>query len=493
MRKGILLLIIVFCMTMAANAQQEITALNLTIQNPKDVYTVAQADKGLAFLFKTNKQYQTTILTDDFKEQRKTVYKRNTADKKEELLGGFIDSIYAVFYFHHPKSNILSQLKVNRVTGEQLHEKFFVLQPKEQVLKGFQMDNKFYILTVMQYKNDLTVYTISPHLASIQADMYNVEFPTFYGRISRKSDGTEEEKPVAIDAINPDAVYSIRTSHSDKKLYYQHGKIFLTFDDPDRTHLIEIDTEKKSSVYKKLNFTLERTSNISRQQGNSFIKDNTLYRVSMNPDQMNLSVLNLDTMNLLATYNVFPEENEVSIANSPIIQQGIIVGFDNNDEKIIRKTTQFFKKALGGEIAIVVNKMESDKLAIQIGSYEEFTVYRGAGTGIPLNSGSSYSPYSTASLGYGYPGFGYASYFPNSGSSMTRINLVHFESLFESTHKHVEGNVPKSAMQRVSDFKEEKFGPAWPEVNATFTYKQNIILGFLNKRTNKFQLLGFKK
>jgi len=493
MRKGILLLTIVFCMTMTANAQHEITALNLTIQNPKDVYSVAQAGKGLAFLFKTNKQYQTIILSDDFNEQRKTVYKRSADEKKEEILGGLIDSIYAVFYFHHPKSNILSQLKVNRTTGEQSYEKFFVLQPKEQVLKGFNMDGKFYILTVMQYKNDVNVYTISPHAAALQADMYNMEFPTFYGRLSRKSDGTEEEKPIVIDDINPETVNTIRSVHSDKKLYHSKGKIFFTFDDADRTHLIEIDTYKKSSVYKKLNFTLERTANVSRQQGNSFITDNTLFRISMNPDQMNLTVLNLDTMSLLATYNIFPEENEVNIANSPMVQEGIIVGFDNNDEKIIRKTSQFFKKALGGDIAIVVNKTEKNKLAVQIGSYEEFTVYKGAGTGTPISSGSSFSPYSTASLGYGYPGFGYSSYFPNSGPTMTRINLVHFESLFDDTFEHVEGNIPKSAMQKITDYKEDKFGPAGPEVNNTTAYKQNVILGYLNKRTNKFQLLEFKK
>ncbi|MFN3404887.1 MAG: hypothetical protein ACK40G_12380 [Cytophagaceae bacterium] len=488
----------------SVHAQQDTNNFDITIKNTRDAYSFTDGIDGMAYLLSSNKQYQIMLLNSPAEQQIKSTYIKTTSEKKDEVLGACLDQRYVTFFFSNPKSRSFSYLKTDRRNGENTYKTFMLREKNEHVFEAFEMNNVFYILTVEEYKNEINLISVSDGGEKIDKEKYLLEMNSFYAMVSKRTSRATESK-VDIHYVDYNKVNTIRGTYRRNKLYTYDNKIFMTFDEPGMTHLVTIDPIEKSAAYKKLNFSLERGNNSPQKQGNSFLYYKTLFRVSMSPDQLNLSALNLDSMYLVNSFNVFPE-GEIDIANTPLLMEGSSSG-SSGDETVLKKSTQFFKKALTGEIAVAVNPQDSGYYNVQLGSYEEFVQYRGGysggwgapgisfGMGMGMGMGGFYSPmYMPGYMGmapYRYPAFG-PSYYPS--SSVTKTRTVYFKSLLDSESlTHQQGNVAKTGIERMNDYFEGKFRNYSPELVTTVTYGDKMILGYLIKRTNKYQLVEFKK
>jgi hypothetical protein len=214
--------------------------------------------------------------------------------------------------------------------------------------------------------------------------------PVFFKKLVADNDrlNSTPDSHLGIERIEYSLENNIKSGYPDKKLYSHHDKIFMTFDEPACTHLVEIDPIAHRSSYKKLNFALEKGNATRTKQGNSFLYDNRLFRVTISPEQMNLSILDLDSIKLINSYNFYPED-EIGINNGPIVQDGGTTVINMQNEKVLEKPQQYFRNVINGNLSVAANKIGEDKYEVEIGSYEKILTGRsGLGsTGLSVGIG----------------------------------------------------------------------------------------------------------
>jgi hypothetical protein len=493
----------------ALHAQTELGQIDLKIKSPDDAYPASDSLGHLAYIFQNSKQYQFSIINSDYSTNSPVLITRNPKDKKDKIVGSMIDNGMVTAYLLNKKLKTISALVVDGSSGS--YVKLITLAPNEEYLNAINMNGKFYVLTVPKFKNELKVYTMV-NGSNTETVNYTIEMPSFYTKLSTENNylNTPAESELGVEEIHYTPENNIKSSYPEKKFYYQNNKIFFTFDEPNCTHLIEIDPSSRRASYRKMNFSLEKGNNSRNKQGNSFLFDNRLFRGTISPDQMNLSILDLDSMALINSYNFYPEK-DIDISNGPVVQEGgSSYGIDN--ERILKKPEQYFRKVLNGNFGVAANKVDSGKYEVELGSYEEIITNRGGsygGYGSPISigigmgggfgmGGGGFGYPSPMYGGYGYPGSyygGFPGYYPysNSGSS-TRMRVVYFKTLLnKKDFKHIEGDIPKTLREKINDYEEGHFKNSSPDNIRITPYSNKLLLGYYQRAKKKYKIVEFKK
>ena len=383
------------------------------------------------------------------------------------------------------------------------------MNANDEFLRAFSMNGSFYILTVPKQKNILNIYVCGDG-KKVDAGSYPIEMTTFYATLSSNNNNLNEaaESQVGIETVRSRLDNNIKSAYPKKKLYFQDNKIYLSFDEPNSTHLVIIDVYASKSFYKKLNFSLEQGNNSSEKRGNSFLYENKLFRATVSPEMLNISIIDLDSIRLINSYNIYPDI-DITIANGPIKQES---GMNTiiTDEKVLHKTSQYFKRVLNGNLSIAANRSDSGRVVVEVGSYEEIITRSGGGFGTPgLSFGMGMGMgMGMGSVGFGNPyGFGNVfnpgfnggpgSNYPfyNSGNGNMRLRFVSFKSLFsEPTYHHLEGKVPKMLHEKINDYLSNRFVHHTPELSIITPYReQKLLMGYYMKNVNKFEIIAFDK
>lgn len=491
-------------------SQQKFSNFPIRINNPQEAFAVVNTNGDVGYVFEGNRQYQVIIINPMREVEKIAILNKSSERKKDKIVGAVLnDNAFSTFLLNE-KTGIISSVKTNRATGEYQYYKLAQMGPGDQFLRAFTYKNTFYFLTVPKHSNNLKVLQSSDG-SIIYEDIYPIEMTTFYTALSSSNELLNEpaESTVGIEVVKAGLENNIKSSFPKKKLYYHNDKLFFTFDEPHFTHLVEIDLINKKPYYKKLNFSLEKGNNSSTKRGNSFIQGPNLFRTTISQQQLNVSIVNLDSMKLVNTYNIYPDE-EINILNGPMVQEGGTSTL-SMDEKVIKKTSQYFNRVLNGNIAIAANKLDSAKYEVEVGSYEEFVTRNGTfggpslsvgmgmgmgmggmgmGFGSPFYSPWGYSPYGFGSGFYGYPG-----YYPYNSNYNTRLKIVSFKTLLkEESFKHINGEVPKTLRQQISDYFDSNYKNHAPDLYIITGYGDyNVLLGSLHKGDNKFEIVELRK
>lgn len=506
MKIHIILFLILITSAFRAIGQEDFAKFQVKI-NPKQGYAVVDSNGSVGYLFEGNKMYQFTIVNKNKQIERTTIVPLTSQNKKDDLHGAALNDSTFVAYLINKKSGVISSVITNRNTGTFTQNTIGQLTKGDQFLRAFPYNGVFYFLSVPSHSNVLKVMK-SEDGKILSETAYPVEMTTFYTALSTNNELLNEkaESDVGVEFIKQGLENNIKSSYAKKKLYCQNDKIVFTFDEAHLTHLVTIDLRTKKAEYKKLTFALEKGNNSTSKRGNSFVYDNHIFRTTISPQQLNISIVNIDSMELANTYNIYPEE-EIKILNGPMLQEG---GTNTMalDERVIKKTSQYFSKVLNGNIAIAANKLDSGKYQVEIGSYEEF-VSRGGngfggpslsigmgmgvgfGTGVGMGYGSPWgSPFGFGSGFYGYPG-----YYPYNNSFNTRLRIVSFKTLLENDDfKHTKGEIPRTLRQQISEYFEKNFRNSPPELHLITPYKEkSVLLGAYSSSKDSFYVVELTK
>ncbi len=486
-------------------AQQPVTEFLVRIKNPEDAMGVADTNGTVAYFFDGHKQYQATIINANNEVERNVSLNKLPTNKKDKLIGILLNEEVFAAFFYNNKFKTLSAVTLDRTTGDYKSYSLKVLAKDEYFLRGFAMNNRFYMLTVPKHKNILNLHE-SANGKQTTSGSYAIEFPEFYQLLDNNNDklNVPAETEVGIEVITGYLDNNVRASYPQKKMYHLHQNIIMTFDDATSTHLVTIDTEQKKSSYKRLNFSLEKGNLENQKNGNSFLLDKTLFRVTMSHEQMNLSIINIDSMALLNNYNFFPETG-IDILNTPIVQDNESSSlFGDGDGKEINRTSRYFNKVLDGNISIAVNKIDSGRIEIEVGSYEE-TVYRNNGFSGPggLSMGMGMGMGYGGMGGFGYPMYspfgmmgGYPGYYPyNNGPATVVRKVVSFKSMFdEYNFSHIKGSIPKTIRERASEYMGERFKDGKPDLYCiSYRSDASMLMGYYLKNKNQFSVVDFSR
>ena len=510
--KRLLTIIYIFLLLPASLVWAQKTVLEIEMKGGKaqNVFSTSDAYGNMAYIFQESKSIQVTVLDPSYKIIGEFLISREEAEKKNVIIGATLSDQNVVVYLYDDKERNFASLVVNRATGTyKFNPSIGTLGKTEYLLKSFEMEGQFYSMVVPQYKNSILLFT-SNEGSDFVIKTYEVNFPTLYAKLSAKNDELNQktQTPVGIEKISYTIENNIKSSYPSKKMYTYGNKIYMTFEEPAHTHLVILDPVTAQAVYRKLNFSLDKGKDLTPKQGNSFLFKGDLFRVTMNHDQLNMIIINIDSMDMLKSYNVFPDQ-PVSFINGVIKEDG-----NDIQEKQIRNTQQYFKKLNKGKLAVAVNELNDGRYETEVGAYEEVTVYRNSGMGYPISPGVSIGfgmgmgmggmgmGYGGMGMGYGgYPGYydpfysGYPGYYPyGSGSSTTSIHATYFQSLMRIEDlEHLDGNVPKSMREKINDYEQDVLKKSSPELLNIMPGNTGLVLGYYAKGRSRYNLVEFKR
>ncbi|MBX9850600.1 MAG: hypothetical protein K2X86_02465 [Cytophagaceae bacterium] len=487
-------------------AQQKLTEFSVKIPRPAEAFMVADQNQNLACIFQSNKSYEIDFLDNEYKVINTVISQKISADKNQKIVGAKMDAENCFVYFYNKKIKAFSVWTIRRSDGSNAYSRLHVVAHNDQFLRAFIMNNKLYVLLVPKHTNTLKVMVADG--ANLEQMSFNMEMPSFYATLIKGNDylNTEAESEVGIEEISYDLENNIKSSYPAKKLYHFDNKIYFTFDEPGLTHFIIVDPVSKTSEYKRLNFTLDRGDNSREKQGNSFLYYNRFFRTTISPELLNVTIINLDSMSLINSYNFKPDE-KIEISNGPIIQEGMTSNY-SSDEKIIKRTDQYFRKVLNGNIGIAANPVDSNKYQLEVGGLEMFNTnpgYRpgfngptisigmgmgmgtGFGMGMPYHGGYGSSMYGSGMHYNGFPG-----YYPY--QSVTRLRITYFKSLLKyDDFSHVEDAVRDNMKDKINEYEYQVFRYNPPEVLRITRYQNSVLFGYYVKNGRRFSIVEFRK
>ena len=507
-------------------AQNAEATIELKMKAPTAIYSAIDSSGNYVFIFQSSSQLQYSFFNASHQANGNIVITRPVDSKKDDIIGTQLDGDLCIQYLHNNKKATVSAIILNKTNGQNALVHLGQFSFADKYLKSFLLDGIFYILTVPQNQNQIDVWTINEN--KLEKESYPIEMQDLYGRLSAKNNTLNDEtnSSVGIDKINYDLENNVKSAQSSKKIYAYQNKIFLTFDDAENTHFIQIDLANKTAQYRQLQFSLDKSLNSYKKQGNSFLYKDVLFRATINPDQLNVSIIRLDSLLLLANYNAYPH-TKITFKNGPILQEG-----NNDKQKIIDDNAIYFKRVLASNVSIAATKKDS-LFVLEIGGYEKITNNGGNGPGglggpsISMGmgmggmggmgvmgmgmggmgmgmggmgmgmGGMGMGGMGMGGMGYGMgmPGYygGYPGYYPYN-SNYTSIRTVYFHSLINSsTYEHEAGIVPISLRERVSNFENTVFRDKVPELIQIVDLQTEIIIGFVIPNRSAFKTYSFGK
>jgi hypothetical protein len=486
----------------------------------QNVFSTSDTYGNLAYIFQESKSIQISILDANYTIKNEFLINRSETEKKNEVIGATLSAQNVVVYLYDAKERNLASLVVDRFSGNhKFNSSIGSIDKAEYMLKSFEMDGVFYSIVIPQHKNAALLFA-STEGGDYKIKNYEINFPTFYAKLSSNNEDLNQrsDTPVGIEKITYDLENNIKSTYPTKKMYTYDNKIYMTFEEPSHTHLIIIDPNSYIATYRKLNFSLDKDKNGNEstpRQGNSFLYKGNLFRATFNNSQLNLIVVNLVSMELLKSYNVFPDQ-DIPFING-------IIKEDGNDiqDRVIKNTQQYFKKIHKGKLAIAVNDLNDGQYEIELGAYEEVVTFRNSGMGgYPMSSGLSFGMggmgmgmggmgigMGMGGMGMGYGGMGmggmgmgmggYPGYYPyggGNGGSSTSIHATYFQSLLRTEDlSHIEGTVPKTIREKVNDYEQDVLRNTSPELFNVIPSYNGLILGYYIKGKSKYILVEFKR
>jgi len=521
--KKIVLALLICLAFFATNAQQPVCEFIVELPDLLDLVSSSDTQGNLGYVFQSKKGYEFVYLSPDVKVEKTLFTDRVTYSKGDELEGAVVYNDNFTAYLYNNSKDYIATLSTEKNSDVSKYSRPVTLAKNEHYLTSFSMNGLYYVLIVPQHSNKLKIFTFSKG-EKIDEFTYEIEMPSFYDQLSANNHllNRSSKSAVGIEEIRYDVENNIKSSYSDKKIYHINGKITLVFDDPNTTHFIVIDPTEHHVVYKKLNFPLDKGNSSRDKQGNSFMYYNRLFRATMSPEQLNITIIDLDEMSMINNYNIYPDR-DIEINNGPVVQEGGGALF-TKEEKTIKKPEQYFKKVLNSNLAIAANKIEGDKYEVEVGSYDEVITNNGGmggpgfgGPGLSIGMGGMGMGMGMGGMGMGMGGmgmggmgggyggmgmgmggmgggYGYPGYYSSGSGGGSRINIVYFKTLMDTSYcTHVEGNIPMTVRERINDYEMHDMSNVNPEFIKIYPYNTNTLLAYYTKQRKHFKIVKFQQ
>lgn len=283
-------------------------------------------------------------------------------------LGGTInDKKYTLFYTNSSKSKFAGIIFDFEKRWSNVFEIDLKLK-REIFVTQFTHENKFHIITVSYQTNHLNLYAFdnSGNFEKEIIDLTDHEFFTTVSYPARLKTALAMDinpRPITeIMWIQDDVPYSLDSMTSLYKLYILENTLHLAFDiNSDFTQIISYNLNSKKAEVKKVaqpEFEKDALTN-------SYIYDNKLFQIKINPRKMVLRITDFESGAILKEHEI-TKTDQLYLADGPIRQRG----GRYKKYRELEKTSQFLRKVGTGNPSIYVDKF-GDQYGLTMGSVEE--------------------------------------------------------------------------------------------------------------------------
>ena len=508
-----LLVLFLFAGISVLSAQDLKVSFALKNRNAEDIYSFSEDNGDLSYILQHGKDFQCEIFNSSLVRVSSRTFNVENFKKKSSYLGiNARKKQVEVFYFDE-HSHEISALVISKRDSSYKYIVLDNLGGEEEILKGFSADGEFRIMSVPRNRNMLVLRTFRGG-ELVDKKEFIITYPGFYSKLKEQMNSAQTDpnlSRLSISYIDYALGNDIYTSSSNKKLFAENGKVYLTFEDNTRTNLITIDLKSQTMDYKILRFEAERCKMAGSTYGNSFILGGYLYRATTCNSQLNICIVELATNQLIRNFNQFIEEPLK--LNSGSVYQEIIE--NNSSSRVpIESTKKYLEKLQEADVAIAANNVGNNTIELFVGSYLEAVIptnynngmspgmgmgmgmggMGGFGTGVGISIGTGIGSGGGMGSGFGSPYGGYSPYgmSPFSNYSSTTIRkMTSLRSLVSEDEFKLQNGTPvKIPLQQMKDYLSKNF-KGTPHLLNYGSFKGNAYLGYYSKKENLYRVYEF--
>ena len=479
MIKQIIIYILLF-FSLLSYGQEELAHFKVSMKKSapltKDIVPIVNKTTGnISFSLISSKSIFNYLFNDHFK-IIDSLQMENKSIKYKSIIGHSINSenecrIYLTSDFEDKFSIVNFSYK-----KDTSYIKDFELNFKDEVfVQAFPYNQHLYILSIIKKSSIINVYELNKD-GTIDKKSVDFSKTTFLNYKNKETTLYElllpnnsalkggpiisnSKKIADVVKIDTKILNPIDITAGLSKLYLYKNKVLLTLDQNEQlTQLISINLntfQKGVFQIKKPFYEIEK----NKKKTNSFICNDKIFMIATTKDKFTFMVKNLLNQNKIVEYSA-SETDSINFKNSPIIQVG---GYYDTYQEF-EKTKKFLRKIYDGDDGMSVYKTKNT-YEILLGGKAE---YKASGGGMGLGGPSiSTTSFGAVTVYYNPTLFAYNQY------AHTKSTFV--KGFFDKDFKHIEGNIPTNAYDKIKSIKEDK--EISPNAKTVFKYKDFYILG----------------
>jgi hypothetical protein len=448
--------------------------------NKSEVFAAKDKDNQVVLFLIDKKDFYAVSIDKDFQLKNQIDLQKPDSPLYKKILGGLYKDDRCVLFYTGSKEKQFTALSVDFLTGKSTTSRTLLKLEKEKFIDAFVYNEIFYLLTLTDRSNNIKVYSFTSRQEP-EATSYNFSelISMDLHEYLRKGFGSD----IDVQRIDPEAENNLSTTFAKNKLYYFDNKIYLTIDAPNGTGIITLDLITKQPDYRKITPASLKSSITTH---NSFIFRHILFQAAANADEMKIKASVFPEGTAIREFSV-ERGDDISFANTPIIQEGGGTAYAANTIRELSKTRQLLRKISASSVAISVCENRKQDLQMTVGSYKELNGGGGGmGGGMPMGGGSISTPYGPASLPTYYTA---PSYYAFQNNKLTKS--AYFKSVFENKSLlHKEGEVEQTIYEKIENY--EKMNEGKTTTETLFRMHNYFVYGYYDKSTKKYVMMKFE-
>jgi hypothetical protein len=489
-------------------AQQEFASLDLPLRRAEDLVSVADGDGNVCLYFFQGGKLHFSLL--DAKGQtvatQEIPYRNN---QQPQVLGTRVTDTEFVFYSRYVNGSkeLVRPFAVNRYSGafRSLPDVPIRKERNDSFVGAFADANHFYML-YSDRKDNLIFHR--------ELDESYYETRTF-STADLPRTRLRSERQNELIFVHPDLERTVFAGHHRSKLYTRGDRLYLVFDGfsvrgkrkEATTEVLTLDWSSGQTTYR----TLPSLPTQNQANFNSFLHQNTLFRVQLDKDEFTLTAFDFATLQPIKEFR-YTADQEIDIKATPVHQRGS-GGLFSSGNNVIEKTGKVMRNLANGKPAITVDAFNDSTLQLTIGSYQPPARrhngdptrmvrtpdrYIQTARGLYLMPGRWVPAYA---LPYSYTMFPYNNYyydpfFMRGGSESTGPGtstyfraVLDSETLAKATVATNDSTVA-TVQDQIEAYEEEL--KQTPEFKTLYRYGNNKLhYGYFDKRSKTFKILEF--
>ncbi|MBJ6117477.1 hypothetical protein JAO76_04705 [Pontibacter sp. BT310] len=508
MHKFILTLLLFMGFAQMASAQREFANLELPLRQPEDLVSVADDNGNVCLYFYQNNKLHFTLVspTGEVLAQHEIPYRWN---RDPQVLGTRVTDTDFIFYsrYENGRRDYVRPFAINRKTGafRSLQDVELDKERNTYFVGGFGDDEHFYMLYTDR-KDRLHLYRSSDSpegLAKMERQIFEPNLP---------DTRTKDTRLMDLVYVHPDMEQTVVAGYHSGKIYSRDGNIYIIFDgqslkDLNRkeatTEILALNWDTGKTTYRTLP-ALEQRNDPSF---NSFLFRDTLFRLQLDRDKLNLTAYNFNTLEPVKTYT-FSGDQDIAIKSTPVYQRGMR-GLFASDVDTVKQTSKVMKKLAEGLPAITVNAFTDSTIQLTIGSYDPpgerntssdmsrmvrtpdqyYRTSRGLmmipGRWVPAYNIPNYylnSPYYSR---YFYDPYGQGGSRPSGPGISTYFRAV----LDDNTLAKTDNGTKELVQDKVDKFEQEL--KSEPDYKTVYRYGNKLHYGYYDRKSKTFRIMEF--
>ena len=476
LQKAMVFLLLSF-ITLNGYGQQLMNSLSIDLKSNKDVFQITDGKINKTTFFLSDRKKVIAYLLDENLGIEDTISITRPEKKFKDILGfsGQINKP-TIYWTSDNKEEIYIQtldFQSRKSTGSSTLTK--LQENNERYLESFCEKGNFYFLTVKAKSSLLNIYEYSGDqlikheidLSSHELYKTNDEKASLSRILAGHIDGVDDFESSSLGIsdfdnsvksllckINSESPLSLSETARKRKMYTSDNEIILTLDFCETmTQVIIIDLNTHQSALKNIEKPVLKNPEKERLKTNSFIIDHKIIQIAVLPNEINLSLKELD--GTLIKMHIISENEEFKIKNKPFVRQNHM-----GSERSLETTSQFLRKIYRSNIGVSAYKLY-ENYYVTLGSISiERPTGGGFGMGMPgVPMAGNFALHPINPIGINY--FGYS----NRRSIST-------DCLFDKNLNHVKGQIEPLAFDKIEELKKK--------------YSSNFILETVFKIGNNF-------